>query len=141
MLEWVLVMNNEEKLRKNMKCLDKWLSNHEKQKWIADYLKLYRIRQVGIYGYGILGKHLFSELQGQGFPVSWVIDRSFSGDDICCKLVKPEDSDKLEDVDMAVVTSLANVEEMENVLLKFVTGKIVSIEELIDSIYVWGNQN
>ena len=42
---------------------------------------------------------------------------------------------------MAVVTSLANVEEMENVLLKFVTGKIVSIEELIDSIYVWGNQN
>lgn len=134
-------MNNEEKYRKNMRCLDKWLSNHEKQKRIADYLGTHKIHQVGIYGYGILGKHLVRELQGQNFPISWVMDRSSSGDDVCCNLVRPDDSDKLEDVDLAIITSLTDVEEMENILLKFVTGRIISIEELIDSIYVWGNQN
>lgn len=133
-------MSHEDKYRKNMRCLDKWLSNREKGKKIADFLNTYQVYRVGIYGYGILGKHLVRELQGQGFPISWVIDRSFSGDDVCCNLVRPDDSDKLEDVDLAIITSLTDVEEMENILLKFVTGRIISIEELIDSIYVWGNQ-
>lgn len=134
-------MNIEEKYRKNMVCMDKWLSNHEKQKRIADYLNTFQIHRIGIYGYGMLGKHLVRELQAQGFPVSWVMDRSSLGDDICCSLMRPDDSDRLEDVDLAVITSLTSVEEMESVLLRFVTGRIISIEELIDSIYVWGNQD
>lgn len=133
-------MNDEEKYRKNMRCLDKWLSNHERQKWIADYLDAHQIHRVGIYGYGVLGRHLVRELQGQDFPVCWVMDKSLPDDHIC-RFARPDESDKLEDVDMAIITSLANVEEMEAVLLKFVTGRILSIEELIDSIYVWGNQN
>jgi len=136
-----IVMNNEEKYRKNMRCLDKWLSNREKQKWIADYLNTYQIHQVGIYGYGILGRHLVRELLEQDFSIGWVMDRSSSGDDICGNIVRPNDSDKLEDVDMAIITTVADVEEVENVLLKFVTGRIISVEELVDSIYVWGNQN
>ena len=134
-------MNNEEKYKRNMRCLDKWLSNHEKQKWLADYLNTYQIHLVGIYGYGILGKHLVKELLSQNFPISWVMDRASFGDDICGNIVRPDDLDKLVDVDMAIITTVAAVEEMESVLRKFVTGRIISIEELIDSICAWGNQN
>lgn len=134
-------MSNEEKFRKNMRCLDNWLSNREKGKKIADYLNTYQIHRVGVYGYGILGRHLVRELHGQGYPVSWVMDRSASGDDVCRRLVRPCDSDKLEAVDMVIVTTLAAVEEVEAFLMGFVEGRIISIEELVDSIYVWGNQN
>ncbi|MBD5550028.1 MAG: hypothetical protein HDQ96_02455 [Lachnospiraceae bacterium] len=133
-------MNNEEKFRKIMRCLSKWLSNHEKNKQIADYLNIYQIHRVGVYGYGILGKHLVRELQAQDFPISWVVDRSASNDEACCNLVRPGEMDKLEDVDMAIITTLADVETVESDLLKFVTGKIISVEELIDSIYGWRNQ-
>lgn len=134
-------MNKEEKYKKNMQCLDRWLSNNENGKQIADYLNTYQIHRIGIYGYGMLGKHLVRELREQNFPVSWVIDRSSFCDDAGCNLVRPDNSGQLEDVDAAVITSLTNVEEMEDVLLDFVTGKIISVEELIDSIYVWGNQS
>lgn len=133
-------MSLEDKYRKNMKCLDKWLSNREKGKKIADFLNTYQVYRVGIYGYGMLGKHLVRELQGQNVSIRWVMDRASSGDDNCSNLVRPNDSDKQEDVDMAIITTLADVEEVETFLQSFVTGKIISVEELIDSIYVWGNQ-
>lgn len=134
-------MNKEEKYRKNMKCLDRWLTNNEKGKQISSYLNAYQIHRIGIYGYGILGKHLVRELIEQKFPISWVIDRSAYTDDICPSLVRPDALGQLEDVDAAIITSLTEVEEIEAILLDFVTGKIISVEELIDSIYVWGNQS
>jgi len=134
-------MTGEDKRRKNLRCLDKWLSNLEEGKRIADYLSAFRIYRVGIYGYGILGKHLVRELQGQQISIRWVMDRSASGDDICGNVVRPNDLDKQEDVDIAIIATVSDVEEVEAVLMKFVTGKIISVEELIDSVYVWGNQN
>lgn len=134
-------MNSEQKYRKNMRCLDKWLSNREKDKEIADYLHTYRIGRIGIYGYGILGKHLVRELRSRDYPVSWVVDRAEPDDDACCNLLKPENLEGVEDVDMAIITTLADVEEVEGILRKHVTGRIISVEELIESIYVWGNQS
>lgn len=134
-------MTIEEKRRKNLRCLDKWLTNLEEGKHIADYLKKFRIYRVGIYGYGMLGKHLVRELQRRELSVVWVMDRSASGDDSYCNVMRPGDFDKAEDVDIAIIAAISDVEEAEAVLLKFVKGKIISIEELLDSICVWGNQN
>jgi hypothetical protein len=134
-------MTREDKLRKIMKCLDKWLSNQEEGKHIVDYLNTFQVQGVGIYGYGILGKHLVRELQNQEVSVSWVMDRSASGDMVYGNVTKPDDYDNLADVDLAIIATVSDVEEVEGVLLKFVTGKIISVEELIDSVYVWGNQN
>ncbi len=136
-----IVMTIEERRRRNLRCMDKWLTSLEKGKRITDYLSKYQIHRIGIYGYGMLGKHLVRELQGQNFHISWVMDKSASGDDICKNVVRPDDLDKPEDVDMAIIAAVSDVEEVEALLLKFVTGKIISVEELIDSIYVWGNQN
>lgn len=134
-------MTNEEKCKKNLRCLDKWLANLEDGKYIADYLGGFCIHRIGIYGYGILGKHLVRELQGRGFSICWVMDRLASGNDIFSNVVRPNDLDKQEDVDIAIIAVVSDVEDVEARLLKFVTGKIISVEELIDSVYVWGNQN
>ena len=56
-------------------------------------------------------------------------------------VVRPDDADKQEDVDMAIIAAVSDVEEVETLLLKFVTGTIISVEELIDSVCVWGNQS
>ena len=134
-------MNNEDKFRKNMKCLDKWLSNRENNKWIADYLNNCQISRVGIYGYGILGKHLVRELQKRDFSIKWVMDRVSMGDETCHDIQRPDHLSELEDVEMAIITSLAAVEDVEALLLQKVTGKVISIEELIDTVFGWGNQN
>jgi len=134
-------MGNVDKLRQNLKCLDKWLSNLESGKQIADYLSIFHVQRVGIYGYGILGKHLVRELRGHEISIKWVMDRSALGDDIYDHIARPDDLDKQENVDMAIIAAVSDVEEVEALLLKFVTGKIISIEELVDSVYVWGNQN
>ncbi len=134
-------MTDEMKYKKNMRCLDNWMSNKENGKWIADYLSAHQICRIGIYGYGILGKHLVRELQERDFSISWVMDRSSFGNEQCSNIVRPDDADTLEKVDMAIITSLSAVEEAETVLLGFVKGNIISIEELVGTIYAWGNQN
>ena len=134
-------MTIEDKRKKVMKCLDKWLFNVEEGKRISDYLSIFQLYRVGIYGYGVLGKHLVRELRGNDFHIGWVMDRSASGDDIYGNVVRPNDITKLGDVDIAIIATVSDMEEVESLLLKFVTGKIISVEELIDSVYTWGNQN
>ncbi len=134
-------MTAEDKRKKITLCLDKWLFNMEAGKRFADYLRIFQIHRVGIYGYGMLGRHLVRELQGDNFYIAWVMDRKVSGDDIYSDVARPDDFDKLEDVDIAIVATISDMEEIEALLLKFVTGKIISVEELINSIDKWGNQN
>lgn len=133
-------MTNEEKYRKYMRCLNRWMSNRENGKWVADYLFANQIHWIGIYGYGMLGKHLVHELQTKSFPIKWVMDRSSLGDENYHDIQKPDNLCKLGDVDMVIITSLADVENVEAFLLQSVTGNIISIEELVDSILVWRNQ-
>lgn len=134
-------MSGEEKLKRNIRCLDKWLLNLEEGKHIPDYLSAFQIHRIGIYGYGILGKHLVKELQKQDVFVCWVMDRVASGDNTYGNVVRPDDFDKMADVDIAIIAVVSDVEEVEALLLKFVTGRIISVEELVDSVYVWGNQS
>ncbi len=133
-------MNKEKKYRKNMKCLDQWLTAYERGNYISDYLKLYQIKNIGIYGYGMLGKHLVFELRRKNFPIYWVMDRVASGDENHDQIVRPDDWKNLQDVDMAVITTMIDVEEIEMFLMQFISGKILSVEELIGNMYRWGSQ-
>lgn len=132
-------MNREAKLRKIMNCLDKWMSNREQNKWIAEYLRSVSVQKVSIYGLGILGKHLLYELEKNEFPVSWVMDKSAPKKEYA-KIIRPEEVENQEDVDMVIITAVADVEEIEAFLLPKITGKMISIEELIQLVKVWGNQ-
>ena len=123
-----------------MNCLDRWLTAYERGNFIADYLRHCQMNSIGIYGYGMLGRHLVYELQEKGVSIQWVLDRSASGDERYDRILKPESWKNLPDVDMAVITTLADVEEIEMLLADFVTGQIISVEELIENLYRWGRQ-
>lgn len=142
MREGVFPVNNEYKYRKNMRCLDKWMHNREKGKNIAEYLWTCHVNAIGIYGYGILGKHLVWELQEKNYPISWIMDKDSWGDERYCDIVRPDDADSVEKVGLIVITALAAVEEVESFLMKqsIMPVRIISIEELIEAIHVWGNQ-
>lgn len=133
-------MDKEEKYRKNMICLDLWMTAHERGNYIPEYLNDCQIKSVGIYGYGMLGKHLVHELRNKNFPIQWVMDRFSSGDEMYKRIVSPGKWENQKDVDLAVITTLADLEEIEMFLSKFVTGWIISIEELVGNMCRWGLQ-
>lgn len=131
-------MDNEEKYKRNMECLDGWMQNRENGKWIAEFLRSCRVSQVGVYGYGILGKHLVWELLDKDFPVRWVMDRSAWGNKLFAEISRPEDAPYLDAVDMVVITSFESLEEMERLIFGTVEAEtIISIEELFRSIESW----
>ena len=133
-------MSNEEKYRCIMKCMHKWMVNLENKKEIADYLCALGVQYVGVYGYGILGKHLVRELLDKGMTVSWVIDRISGGDAYYSKIIRPDDLDNLEKVDLVVITALADMERVEMLFSGKPDAKIISVDELVDSVFGWGNQ-
>lgn len=135
-------MSRAETYQKNMRCLDRWMSNRENGKWIADYLNTFHIHKIAIYGYGILGRHLVRELQEKKYPISWVMDKSSLGNEKYSEIIRPEELENCkEKADITIITSLSAVEEVEKLLLGHVSGKVIAIDELIDSIYVWGSQD
>ena len=56
-------------------AMDFWIGLMETGGSIAAWLRAQGIRNVAIYGLGMLGKHLLYQLQQAGFPVLYAIDQ------------------------------------------------------------------
>lgn len=92
--------------------LEKWLALMENRNSIAEWLRTQGIHNVAIYGMGMLGRHLYRQLQAEGFPVAYAIDQSrMKGTE---KLpVYPLDAD-LSQVDAVIVTVLYDFEQIRD---------------------------
>lgn len=132
-------MDQNEKYKKIMKCLDYWLMAHEKGNYVADYLKHCHYKKIGIYGYGVLGRHLVYELMEGKFKIQWVMDKFSTGDEKYEHIIRPDDRESQKDVDIAIITAVTVVEEIEMFLSGFVTGQIISVEELIENMWRWSS--
>lgn len=64
-----------DKFREYYSCFDNWLMLLEKGVCIAEYFEKKKIKEIIIYGWGPLGKHLYEELEGSSIKVKTVIDR------------------------------------------------------------------
>lgn len=117
------------------KILNQWMCLKEKKKSIAAYLMEEGIKDIGIYGYGIMGKHLVRDLIGEGLLSFWVVDRQADYDECCSIVRRPDELSKLTNVDLVIVTSVLYIEEIERDLLDKGISKIISIEELVDRAY------
>ena len=60
--------------------LDLWMWNRKNGKHIADWLRNKGFNSAAIYGYGLFGKHLLSELLDDGFEVGY---KTFKTDEGC----------------------------------------------------------
>lgn len=97
---------------------------------LAHYLKKYHYNEIAVYGLGILGKHLITELIDDEVMVKYVIDKreglSYSGIPIC------KIGSELEPVDVIIVTALQEYDEIWNNIRTYgISFPILSLAELI----------
>ncbi len=108
---------------------NRWVYNLQHSKFIDSILKEKNIQTVAVYGLGFIGRNLYFELADRGIDVKYIIDQNKSRQ---IKGVRTYSlDDRLESVDLIIVTVLNGFDEIEMALKKKVSAKIVSIEEYI----------
>lgn len=114
-----------------MRLLDRWLSIRQQGQSLADALRKRGFSKVAIYGMGILGKHLLTELQGTELEVMYGVDRNQKRQqEIPC--FAPEDT--LPEADVLIVTLDREYGRIYETLRESFTGEILSLKELLEEL-------
>lgn len=123
---------DKNKIERYFHTLDKWLCLKEQGKCLELYFKKNKIKSIGIYGYGTLGRHLVEELYESDITIKCVIDKKVS--DISCniKIIRPEE--QIQGIDMIVVTAYYFWNEIIELIGEKSSCKIVSLETIIDEM-------
>lgn len=107
-----------------------WLLKKEMGRSFADYLKYQNCNRIAIYGMGIIGKHLISELQNSDIEIVHAIDSQdtvYANAEIPILKVGQID----QSVDAIVVTVTYQYEEIKRNLRKYTQAKIISLEQIV----------
>ncbi len=116
------------------KCMDIWMSLREHGENINQYFKLRNIQKIGIYGYGLLGKHLVWEIENSNNTahVEWILDKRADAISIAKYAVyKPEQIQVISKPDIIVVSAINDFEEIEAMLSSAVRVPVQSLETII----------
>ena len=122
--------SGEDKNRKYSQLFDNWLILSERGEGIGTYFKERDMKEVAVYGYGNIGRHVITQLSYADIQVKYIIDQRkdgiLSGDMVCYGM-----GDSLPDVDAVIVTPICEYGEIEERLQKRISAPIVSIEDII----------
>lgn len=114
-----------------MDILDSWLLLNENKISIYDWFKKNSIKEVAIYGYGILAKHLTQQLQHENIVLKYVIDQNkkvTSNIEVYC----PEEA--LPSVEAIVVCVPYYYGDIKELLKGKLNTKIISIQTIIEEL-------
>lgn len=120
-----------EKAEANILVLEEWLAMHNRGYSMVDVLKGRRCWVVAIYGMGILGNHLYQELENSDIRVKYIIDRRPIKGVYHAEVCSAEE--KLSGVDAVIVTSVYQFEEMERQIRQSNDVQVISLLELLDT--------
>ena len=109
--------------------LDRWLLNREEGKNIADYMCKHGWSRIAIYGAGILGRHLLTELADNHVKVMYIIDRDTNVRIRGCHIYQL--TKELPPVDVIVVTPVNKYGEIRREIKKILKYKVVSLEHIL----------
>lgn len=115
------------------KCFDLWMSLKEKNMNISYYFQRYRIKNIAIYGYGMLARHLLTELEGTGIEIDYIIDRNSSRRKSLRYEVKGLD-DELTQVDAVIVTIVDEFDSIYQLLKERMNCKFFSLYEIVSEL-------
>lgn len=112
-----------------MQVFNEWLAVKQKGKSIEEYLLANNVKTVAIYGLSYLGERLYYDLKNSNIEVKYAIDQNADKIYTDIDVYKPDE--KLEKVDLIIVTAFYFFEEIECNLSKEVDCKIVSLEDIL----------
>lgn len=112
--------------------LDKWMRLRENRCSVAEYLSVRNYGSVAIYGYGLLGKHLYKELIDSDINIKYLIDRQGEQLNINVKVYLP--SEIMPKVDAVLVSAVYDYDEIYRLLRDKKIGKILSLETILSEL-------
>lgn len=110
--------------------LDQWMLLEERGRPLVQWLSENHFHRVGIYGYGVLGRHLVTQLSQGQLEYLCCIDRNADGINLSLPVFSPDDFPEL---DLVVVTNVHIFDEIKEVLCHRVN-RIMSLEYLIECV-------
>lgn len=112
--------------------LDTWLYLERNKSSIIKYFESENIQHIAIYGYGMLGKQLLSEMESQDkITCDYIIDKNAEGLNME-NVYSPDNI--LPQTEMIVVTTIHIYNEIYNLLKNRTNCKIVSLKEILDDV-------
>ena len=125
-----------EKQRDYILLLDKWMTLKEQKRYVSDYLKKYDCKKIAVYGLGVLGRHLVSELLQEGIAVEYIIDQNeslvFPGIKVC-RL--GGDMEKVDAIIVTVTYDYKFGDILDNIRRHRIDCPVMSLEEIINELY------
>lgn len=114
------------------KCMDIWMNLRENDYTVNTYFSQRNIHKIGIYGYGILGRHLIWESEQSEAQVAWILDkRAESITTASYPVYLPDAVEQIEAPDIIVVCAINDFEEIEAFLCEKTRVPAVSMETII----------
>ena len=110
-------------------AFDRWLSIRQEGRTLVEYFEKQNYKTVAIYGMKELGERLYDELEGSGITVRYIIDKNADLLYADVDVVTPDE--KLDPVDVIVVTALYYFNEIEEMLSERVDCPIISLEDIL----------
>ncbi|MDK2807490.1 MAG: hypothetical protein PWP24_221 [Clostridiales bacterium] len=112
--------------------LDKWLCLKEKGVNFEEYFIIRRIKNLAIYGMGMVGRHLYNELSGGSIKVVYGIDQQGQGLSKDLPIYRIED--ELPEADAVVIAVTFAYEEMVANLKEKGIKQIILLNEVLERL-------
>lgn len=126
------LLGQKEKFGYYLNLLDEWMSLREKGVRLSGWLLEKNFREIGVYGYGMLGRHFLKELENEPVKVRYLIDQKKNSLHASLPVYLP--GEKLPEADAVVVTAVFYFDEICRELERKGIRNIVSLEQIIEEI-------
>lgn len=128
----VLQQKNQELESANEKffILGEWLTMEEQGKKIEDVLRARGISSIAIYGMGVLGNHLYQQLESSPISVSYIIDQKSLKGIYSAKVCGIEE--ELIGIDAVVVTPIYQFERIRKAIWEHNDVPVISLRNLLE---------
>lgn len=118
-----------EQYKKNWMLLDQWLRRVEQKKFIKNTLEKRNIKSIAIYGLGILGIHLKTELEKSSIEIKYIIDTRKQGEKREIPILGLDD--QFPEVDAIIVSVVNEFDEIARQLDARTTIPVISLEDIL----------
>lgn len=122
--------DSDDKNKRYCRLYDNWLLLNERGDTFEQFFKDRNIKEIAVYGYGDIGRHLVAQLSDSNINIKYVIDKrkdSIITDSIPCYQL----SDNMPAVDAIVITPVCEYSEIRNKLKGVTSAEIISMEDII----------